>query len=75
MIDPRYMTAKEWCAQVAVTLSTYGKVPELLDESDWPTWAAIVITIPKVAATAPPDPRFFSDWRDWAFRFNQDFPL
>jgi hypothetical protein len=74
-IDPRDVPVIEWCAQTALVLSKFTTVPRLLDPNGWKFWALNVIQSPKVAAFFPPDPSYFTDWRDWAVRFNQMVPL
>jgi len=73
MIDPRGMTVMDWCSQVTLTLSVYGPVPTLRDEEHWASWAEEILALPIVAATVPPGPRAFPDWRSWAERFVQVF--
>ena len=74
-IDPRYMTVLEWTAQSTQALSKLASIPILLDARGWKFWALNVLQSPKVAAHSPPDPSYFTDWRDWAIRFNQAVPL
>lgn len=75
MIDPRYLSAREWCDATALQLSSYGLIPTLGEESEWPLWAEIVIQIPAIASYDPPGPRGFSNWVDWAERFNEAVSL
>ena len=75
MIDPRGLSATQWCEITALGLSSVGTIPPLENEFHWGDWAYSVIQIPGIAHYAPPDPRQFSDWEDWAFRFIQAVPL
>ena len=71
MIDTRFLTAQQWAAQTVPIILKYGGVPRLDREEDWRSWAAAVVALPALAAVAAPRPEAFSDWREWAQRFNQ----
>ena len=74
-VDPRGLTVQEWTAFSTPSLSRLTHVPVLHAEKDWWRWAMTIIQAPRVSAHSPPDPRYFKDWREWAFRFNQVVPL
>lgn len=74
MIDPRGLSVHEWCDLTAGALSSYGSVPVLQHDQDWRLWGEIVVSIPAIAQLAPPDPRFFDNWGDWAARFIETVP-
>lgn len=75
MIDPRFLSATQWCDATALALTSLTNVPRLRHEEAWQEWALAVLVIPAIAAFSPPDPRFFGDWRAWAERFVQCVPL
>ncbi len=71
-LDPRQMkSAKEWCDQVTPYLESLGYIPRLTDDSQWKTWATRVQGIPEISSRNPPRPDQYSNWVDWAVRFNQ----
>ena len=69
-IDPRFLTAVAWTAQMTLGLAAYGTVPVLRDDAGWRDWALQVVLLPAVAALNPPQPARFADWRQWAAQFN-----
>lgn len=70
-VDPRLTdTFIEWSDYMNPTLEEFGTVGRLLVEGDWKNWAAGVISLPGISALGPPSPYQFTDWKDWAFRFN-----
>lgn len=74
-INPRDMTVKDWCDQNVPLLVRYGQVPFIQDPARWQDWGVSVIKNPGVAAFNPPDPRFFTNFYEWAERFNSVVPL
>lgn len=74
-VDPRGLSVQEWAAFSTPALARIATVPLLTEGRDWQQWAWVVMQSPKVAKYTPPDPRFFNNWQDWAFRFNQVVPL
>lgn len=74
-IDPRGLDVVQWTEFTSLQLSGLTYVPRLLDPKNWRAWAFTVIQSPKVQAHAPPDPRYFDEWGEWATRFNQAVPL
>lgn len=77
MIDPRGMRdMKEWVDFITLPLEQLGVTPRGLDDSeDWKAWAFNLTQSGAVAKFYPPDPRGFTDWVEWAERFNQVVPL
>lgn len=73
MIDPRGMKdAREWADFVTIPLNSIGVTPRRLDNAEnWKSWAFNLIQSAQLAGLFIPDPRFFDDWMEWAFRFNQ----
>lgn len=78
-IDPRYCTVQEWTDFMIFPLMEKAKVP-IFDEDSaprldnveaWQEWAMSVVQGPNLSKFNPPDPRLFTDWREWAFRFIQ----
>ena len=74
-IYPRNLTVKQWCDFNVPQLATYGQVPFLVDETQWQLWGIEICKNPGIAAFNPPNPLFFSDFYDWAERFNSAVPL
>lgn len=70
-IDPHGFGVIEWTDRMTLELEPFGDIPELNDPGKWQEWARAVIQNVKIAACQPPDPRFYSNWRDWAYRFIQ----
>lgn len=70
-IDPRVMTAQEWTAAVTLDLEQFGSVPQLLDVNQWHAWAATVVGMSAISGVVLPDPYDFTDWNEWATRFNE----
>ena len=71
-INPLPMSsAKLWCDQVTPYLEKFGYIPRLTDESEWMDWATRIQAIPGISSRNPPRPELFSDWKEWAIRFNQ----
>lgn len=76
MIDPRGYTVTEWTDYMADTLDAYGVLTfRLDDETEWKRWARHVVQSPQISKFNPPDPEAFSDWVEWAIRFNDVVPL
>ena len=77
-IDPRFCTLRDWTDAMMFPLLDKVKAPILggdvprLDNLDaWEEWAMTVIQSPNISKYSPPDPRLFTNWQDWAFRFIQ----
>lgn len=75
VIDPEGMNAQEWTDAMALELARFGSVPKLDRVELWRDWAIAVQQFTEIAVTAPPDPYQFSDWKDWAMRFNEVYEL
>jgi hypothetical protein len=71
MIDPRGLrNVIEWADVITLPLAEIGVVPRRLDwADDWQNWAFDLIQQKGLHVVA--DPRGFSDWVEWAQRFNQ----
>jgi hypothetical protein len=74
VIDPRHLTLTQWTDAVNLALASSGPTLRLQGQ-DWRGWAYNILSLPKVAALAPPDPRGFVHWLPWAERFVQAVPL
>lgn len=70
-IDPREHTAQSWTAAVTLDLEQFGSVPQLLDGAGWQDWAATIIGMSAISGVVLPDPYGFTDWSEWAMRFNE----
>lgn len=74
MIDPTFMTAVEWTDRMSLLLP--GIQPVRIDrDQDWRAWAMHVLQSAAISRYNPPNPETFSDFREWAYRFNQVVPL
>jgi hypothetical protein len=72
MIDPRYSeSAIEWADMTTPAILRFGQIPKLMREEDWPNWAFLIVQLQPLEARRLPDPRTYTDWREWAIRFNQ----
>ena len=70
MIDPTSMRPVEWTDRMSLLLPDV--LPLKIDrDEDWRAWARHVIQSPTVSARNPPNPDQFSEWLDWAYRFNE----
>lgn len=71
-IDPRLTkTFIEWSDYMNPSLEVYGPVGRVFSEDDWQKWGAALLSLPGIAARGAPNPYQFSDWKEWATRFNQ----
>ena len=68
---PVIIGLRDWADQVVLDLRKYGALPQLDDEENWQEWAVMFCAISGISQQNPPDPRYFSDWREWASRFAQ----
>lgn len=76
MIDPRGMTAEQWTDAMSLQFAdTSVTIMKLMDESAWPEWARNVVNAPEFSGLNIPSPEYFSDWREWADRFNEAVDL
>lgn len=73
MIDPIGMNAVEWTDRMTPLLPILPL--KINREQDWRVWARHVLQSPSISRYNPPNPEFFSDWREWADRFNQTVDL
>lgn len=73
LVDPRGIkNVIEWADYMYPTLENYGSaVARLFDEKDWQNWGAGLLNMLGIAGAGVPNPYQFTDWRDWAMRFNQ----
>lgn len=75
MIDPRGLSVFQWCDGTALDLSGLLVIPKIEDEREWERWAITISSNTEISPFHPPDPRGFTDWREWAMRFIQAVPL
>lgn len=71
IIDPRGMTASDWCGQMALVLDKYGTVGAIRQPPEWRAWARNVVSFPAVQLVQAPNPDDYDNWLDWAIRFCQ----
>jgi len=71
-VDPRFIkTFVEWSDYMNPSLEQYGTIGRAFHESDWQNWGAALLSLGSIAQLGAPDPYQFTDWKDWAIRFNQ----
>jgi hypothetical protein len=70
-VNPTGTRPIHWSGQMVLSLSQYGPIPKLLNETDWRQWADTVVSLPAIAAVGAPRPERFSSWESWAHQFNQ----
>jgi len=75
ILDPRGLSVMQWTDFMTNELIGFSQPPRLDDPLSWRTWALTVCQSPRIAAFSPPNPFQFSDWREWAERFNQTVVL
>lgn len=68
---PIIIGLRDWADQVVLDLRQYGAIPQLDDEEKWQEWAISFCVISGISQKNPPNPLYFSDWREWASRFAQ----
>lgn len=75
IIDPRNLTFEKWAnftRQQLETLVPSSDIPVVTPRSSsWQKWAYAVYQNPALQGLHPPDPRHVTDWKSWAFRFNE----
>lgn len=74
-IDTRGLSVEHWSRLTAASLTPYGLIPLLATDKDWKTWAHAVCALPDVSALGVPDPRSFSDWKEWGHLLNRQLAL
>ena len=74
-IDPTDMTVTQWTDAMTIDLTGISTPPRLDSPLAWQQWALVVSQSPRVARTNPPNPLQFTDWREWAIRFNESIDL
>jgi hypothetical protein len=69
ILDPRGMTWDYWCALMSETYAAnqLGTVPE----DQWKAWADAMSGIGRFVGI--PDSRYFDQWQEWAYAFNNAF--
>ena len=70
-IDPLGMDVKAWTDAMHIDLEGFGSIPILIDKNRWQDWASELSNLGGLAGIVIPDPYEFSDWQDWARRFNE----
>jgi len=63
----------QWTDYTAENLWSWGTIPKLLDPARWQEWGAAVLGLGTLSGINLPNPYNFSDWQEWAQRFNQTF--
>jgi len=70
-IDPVNMTAKEWTDAMHINLGSFGLIPSINREEEWQGWGANLSHLSSLSGMVVPNPYEFSNWQDWARRFNE----
>lgn len=72
VVDPRGIKdVVEWADYMFPTILQYGSASRLMDATKWQDWAAGALAMSGIAQVGAPNPYQFTDWREWAMRFNQ----
>lgn len=71
VVDPRGMTAKEWTAASTINLERFGAIPALHNDDDWQDWGAVLSGFASLSGINVPNPFSFTNWQEWAERFNE----
>lgn len=75
IIDPRGLNFSQWASATAFELASVVQ-PMIISTTlglteSWKDWAFYMLANPTIASQYPPNPNRFTDWQDWAIRFNQ----
>ena len=68
-VDPRGLSATQWCNFMAPVLAPFGPLPAVREDAEWRGWADAVCAMSGISKRTPPLPEFFDQWSDWATRF------
>ena len=73
VIDPRALEVIDWCDRTAANLAREVPPLKLSREDEWREWAvhSVQLLSLRCQGVVFPSPYEFSDWREWAERFNQ----
>lgn len=72
IIDPRPMKdAIEWTDRMIPILDERIQMGRLFNNEDWQAWASGLLMFNQFSNLNLPNPYQFSDWKDWAMRFNE----
>lgn len=72
LVDPRIVrTFVEWTDFMYPVIEQYGVPAVATDDKHWQEWASGLLSFGNIADKGAPNPYQFSDWREWAFRFNE----
>jgi hypothetical protein len=70
-IDPRIVdNVVQWADYMYPTIEIYGVGTRLMVESEWQQWAGGLLGLAPLARLNIPNAYQFTDWREWAMRFN-----
>jgi hypothetical protein len=70
-VDPRLVdNVVQWADFMWPTIEDFGVPSRLMSENDWQNWAAGLLSIASFAQLGVPNAYQFTDWREWAMRFN-----
>jgi hypothetical protein len=68
VIDPRNMRLTDWADSVILSVGDAWSFGRLVDEAAWQEWALAFVRAAPFTQRNLPDPRGFTDWREWAMR-------
>ena len=70
-VDPRIVdNVVQWADFMWPTIERFGQPARLMDGDDWQIWASGLLSLAPLAKLGVPSSYQFSDWREWAMRFN-----
>lgn len=71
-VDPRLVdNVVQWADYMYPTIEQFGVAVQLNNERDWQDWASGLLSLAPLAKVGVPNAYQFSDWREWAMRFNE----
>ena len=71
LLDPRGMTPMEWTNAYHIDLERFGFIPALQSNDRWQDWGSALSLLASLSGIILPNPYEFSDWQEWAQRFNE----
>lgn len=71
VIDPRGLSAIDWVDYTSDLFSGVVPLMVLRTGLEWRLWGYHVRQTLSLQGILTPDPDAYSNWLDWAFRFNQ----
>jgi hypothetical protein len=71
IVDPRGVPPMEWCDSTADNLASIMQVMKVDSDDDWRRFGSYTLSTLRRRGAIVPDPEKFTDFEEWAMRFNQ----